>query len=174
MNNIYKAIELDKKLPEKARKTNSHLNELKEEFFDEESGMEESLDEIKEFIKKEQKSLNCELDKINTDMKNLTLQSTELNPEYNTKKREGSESTDSQPSSKKRSLMMMETIMVDQVLQVVLEVFLHLLLQLLLKEVVHLIFPLVVLLKQILLILIKYIDWIFFLKALFGDDDYMS
>lgn len=50
---------------------------------------------------------------LNTDMKNLTLQSTELNPEYNTKKREGSESTDSQPSSKKRSLMMMETIMVD-------------------------------------------------------------
>lgn len=109
MKNIDKAIELDKKLPEKAKNANSHLNDLKEEFssfFHEESGnstVEESLDEIKEYIKSEQKSLKFELNKLNTDMKNLTLHSTELNQEYNTKKREGSESTDSLPSSKKRS-----------------------------------------------------------------------
>lgn len=109
MENINKAIELDKKLPEKARNANSHLNELKEEFstfFHEESGnstVEESLDEIKEYINSEQKSLKSELNKLNTNMKILTLHSTELNQEYNTKKREGSESTDSQPSSKKRS-----------------------------------------------------------------------
>lgn len=92
MKNINKAIELDKKLPEKAKNANSHLNDLKEEFssfFNEESGnstVEESLDEIKEYIKSEQKSLKFELNKLNTDMKNLTLHSTELNQEYNTKK----------------------------------------------------------------------------------------
>lgn len=61
MENINKAIELDKNFPEKARNVNSHLNELKEEFFTifhEESGnstVEESLDEIKEYINSEQK-----------------------------------------------------------------------------------------------------------------------
>jgi hypothetical protein len=81
LSNIQKAEVLDKKLPEQAKHSNSHLNELKEEFssyFDEDSGnntTKECLDDIKEYLKDELKSLNSELDKVSFDLDNLVLDS---------------------------------------------------------------------------------------------------
>lgn len=77
LSNIQKAEVLDKKLPDHAKDSNSHLNDLKEEFssyFDEDSGnntTKESLDDIKEYIKDELKSLNSELDKVSSDLDNM-------------------------------------------------------------------------------------------------------
>lgn len=78
---IQKAEVLDKKLPEQAKQSNSHLNDLKEEFssyFDDDSGnntTKESLDDIKEYIKDELESLNSELDKVSSDLDNMVLDS---------------------------------------------------------------------------------------------------
>lgn len=81
LSNIQKAEVLDKKLPEQAKQSNSHLNDLKEEFssyFDEDSGnstTEESLNDIKEYIRDELKSLNSDLDKVSSDLDNMVLDS---------------------------------------------------------------------------------------------------
>jgi len=81
LSNIQKAELLDKKLPEQAKHSNRHLNDLKEEFpsyFDEDSGnntTKESLDDIKEYLKDELKSLNSELDKVSSDLDNMVLDS---------------------------------------------------------------------------------------------------
>lgn len=81
LSDIQKAEVLDKKLPEQAKQSNRHLNDLKEEFssyFDEDSGnntTKESLDDIKDYITDELKSLNSELDKVSSDLDNMVLDS---------------------------------------------------------------------------------------------------
>jgi len=77
LRNMDRALKLDAKLPESARIHNSHLNEIKEDFssfFDEDSGnntMQESFDEIREYLKDEQECLKSELDTVNSDIKRL-------------------------------------------------------------------------------------------------------
>lgn len=111
LKNIQSAETLDKKLPETAKDKNSYLNEIKEEFssfFDGDSGnssIEESLTDIKEYINSEQRILKSKLGNIESEFKDLTVDSTEDHPESskNPPKRDGSESDADKQSDKKRS-----------------------------------------------------------------------
>ena len=105
---IKSAEQLDKKLPEEKKNNNSYINELIvdfPEFFDADSGntsIDESLKNIRDYITSEQKSLKSELEKVTSDIKNLTLDSTTDDPKSS--KRVGSEfDEDTKPSAKKTS-----------------------------------------------------------------------
>jgi len=110
LKNIQLAEKLDSKLPEIAKNQNSYLKDIKEEFssfFDEESNyssVQDSLNDIKQYVNGEQGSLKSKLARINTQIKDLTHDSTEDNPESskNPFKDDGFES-DAQPPAKKRS-----------------------------------------------------------------------
>lgn len=108
LGNIQKAEELDKNLPEQAKESNSHINDLKEEFssfFDKNSGnttVKESLDEIKEFVEDEQRALKSELEEITGDLNKLVLDSSNQNTSSSSNKRErSSEYTETEGANKR-------------------------------------------------------------------------
>lgn len=106
---IDKAEQLDKRLPEDAKKSNSYVKQLEEDypaFFDEDSenkSTNESINGVKEYVSEEKKSLQSKLSEVNDQMKNLHSEISKEDGESKTgSKRSISESeTDTELSSKK-------------------------------------------------------------------------
>lgn len=106
---IDKAEQLDKRLPEVAKKSNRYVKELEEDypaFFDEYSentSTNECLNGVKEYVSEEKKSLQSKLSEVNDQMKNLHSEISKQDEESKTgSKRSISESeTDTELSSKK-------------------------------------------------------------------------
>lgn len=93
-NQVTKAIKLDDKLPDTAKNSNSHMNNLKANYptyFDEEAEFDspkECLTELKEFIRDETRSVVSEIKEINENLgnaeKKLSNLASEVNYERNT------------------------------------------------------------------------------------------
>jgi len=76
---IDKAEDLDKRLPEVAKKENSYVKELEQDypaFFDEDSGntsTNDCLNDVKEYVNEEKKALQSKLSEVNDHIKSLHL-----------------------------------------------------------------------------------------------------
>lgn len=106
---IKKAQQLDKALPEPAKKNNRYVKELEQDyptFFDEDSGntsTKEGLNGVTEYVNSEKNSLKSKLSEVNDHMKNIRSEISEQKEETDiSSKRNISDSdTDVELSSKK-------------------------------------------------------------------------